>query len=238
MSFSNSTIIYPSSVQYIDHNHTTPHRGLHGGREAPLHVEANKPGRDWGDTGRQRVLCDSRATDKAIMARHRGCLPLLLFCLTGASLAFLSAVSVPPAAVPTARGSDGPRTGRRQHDADYARRATRRVGGPLAPPPRTSLSSHAFDSYDRPVVLIGLSSSPESDELGRLASSLSRSLAGDSEARVGAARDAVGRSVGAALLGDGDDDGVALSAVGVDDEYGPCEYLRVCVSASSSALTR
>ena len=83
-----------------------------------------------------------------------------------------------------------------------------------------------FDSYDKPIVLIGLSSSPANDELGRLASSLSRSLAGDSDGRAKAVRDAIGRSAGAALLGDdagggGGGGGIALSAVGSDDEYGP-----------------
>ncbi|KAL3769371.1 hypothetical protein ACHAW5_010490 [Stephanodiscus triporus] len=93
--------------------------------------------------------------------------------------------------------------------------------------------------YDRPIVLLGLSSSPRNDELRRLAISLSGSLAGDDPRRLRDAMDALGRSQGAGMLGDDDDDendengggggigvvgddgevaGIALSAVGVDDE--------------------
>ena len=90
--------------------------------------------------------------------------------------------------------------------------------------------AYHYDGYDKPVVLLGLSSSPQADELGALARSLSGALAGHNPSRLRSARDGVGRSLGAALLGDdededeeGDDDvaGLALSAVSLDPEEGP-----------------
>jgi pentafunctional AROM polypeptide len=106
----------------------------------------------------------------------------------------------------------------------------------VAPP--APAARYRYENYDKPIVLMGLSSSPRNDELRRLAISLSGSLVGNDPARLRSAMDALGRSQGAGMLGDDDDDdddravggggagdecgevvaGIALSALGLDDE--------------------
>lgn len=107
----------------------------------------------------------------------------------------------------------------------------------------SSSSRYIFENYDKPIVLIGLSSSPENDEIRRLALSLSGSLAGNDSRRLKDAKDTLERSQGAGLIDghhDDDDDfddddidriidqlnkekeeeviGIALSALGLDDD--------------------
>ena len=111
------------------------------------------------------------------------------------------------------------------------------------PSSSSSSSRYIFENYDKPIVLIGLSSSPENDEIRRLALSLSGSLAGNDSRKLKDAKDALERSQGAGLIDshrDDDDDfddddvdriiaqvnkekveeviGIALSALGLDDE--------------------
>lgn len=86
----------------------------------------------------------------------------------------------------------------------------------------TQTDPHRFDGYEGPIVLIGSSSSPEADEIRRLALSLSGSLAGGNPDRQ---RE---RRPGVDLLGDdldhrgGSNDenlaGIPLSAVGMNEE--------------------
>jgi hypothetical protein len=110
----------------------------------------------------------------------------------------------------------------------------------------SSSSRYIFENYNKPIVLLGLSSSPENDELRRLALSLSGSLVGDDTRKLKDAKDTLERSQGAGMIDnyhdndfddefDEDDDidsiiaqiakekneeivGIALSAIGVDDE--------------------
>lgn len=109
---------------------------------------------------------------------------------------------------------------------------------------KASSSRYIFENYDKPIVLLGLSSSPANDEIRRLALSLSGSLAGNDPRKLKDAKDTLERSQGAGLIDsyhdddfdDFDDDdidsiiaqvnkekeeeviGIALSALGLDDE--------------------
>jgi hypothetical protein len=109
----------------------------------------------------------------------------------------------------------------------------------------SSCSRYIFENYNKPIVLLGLSSSPENDELRRLALSLSGALVGDDTRKLKDAKDNLERSQGAGMIdnyhdndfdNDFDEDdidsiiaqiakekneeivGIALSAIGVDDE--------------------
>jgi len=82
---------------------------------------------------------------------------------------------------------------------------------------------YRYDNYDKPIVLIGSSSSPEANEIERLALSLSGALVGNNSKRLASTLDNLQRSQGAGLLNEDDDTdknvaGIALSAVGLDDE--------------------
>ncbi len=74
--------------------------------------------------------------------------------------------------------------------------------------------------HDKPVILIGLSSSPGNDELTRLAIMLSGALAGNDPLRLRGAIDELERSQEAGLVGEeGDDDNVGEAGGGapIDD---------------------
>ena len=81
---------------------------------------------------------------------------------------------------------------------------------------------HHYENYDKPVVLIGLSSSPWNDELTRLAVILSGALAGNDPRRLRGAMDELEHSqeAGSGLVGEegGDDDvGEASGGAPIDD---------------------
>ena len=96
-------------------------------------------------------------------------------------------------------------------------------------------SSFKFDNYNKPIVLLGLSSNG-GNELQRLALSLSASLVGNNPQTMQSNLDKLQRSQGALLAGDVDDDdddddddetktsdqqtvaGISLSAVGLDED--------------------
>jgi pentafunctional AROM polypeptide len=93
-------------------------------------------------------------------------------------------------------------------------------------------STFKFDNYNKPIVLLGLSSG--GNELQRLALSLSASLVGNNPKKLQNTLDKLERSQGALLVCEGDDDesdiaetetsagqqvaGISLSAVGLDEE--------------------
>ena len=105
---------------------------------------------------------------------------------------------------------------------------------------------YLFENYNKPIVLLGLSSSPANNELQRLALSLSGALVGNNPMKMQDTLERLQRSQGAALLGDDDDDddddetsnrnipssstssgggnsapvvtGISLSTIGLDDE--------------------
>ena len=92
-------------------------------------------------------------------------------------------------------------------------------------------SSFKFDNYNKPIVLLGLSSG--GNELQRLALSLSASLVGNNPKKMQSALDKLERSQGALLVAEDDDEednvaeskasndqvaGISLSAVGLDEE--------------------
>jgi len=76
----------------------------------------------------------------------------------------------------------------------------------------TKESAHRYDGYDRPIVLLGLSSSPRNNELQRLALSLSGALVGNNPKRLQSTLEILERSQGAGLLGEEDDEGIDGSA--------------------------
>jgi len=100
--------------------------------------------------------------------------------------------------------------------------------------------AHQYDNYDKPIVLIGLSSSPQNNELQRLALSLSGAMVGNNAQKMASTLEILERSQGVGLLGDDDDDddddatrnnasassttgreavsGISLSALGLDSE--------------------
>jgi len=93
-------------------------------------------------------------------------------------------------------------------------------------------SSFKFHNYNKPIVLLGLSSSG-GNELQRLALSLSASLVGNNPQKMQSTLEKLERSQGALLVAEDDDDednlaesekndkqvaGISLSAVGLDDE--------------------
>mmetsp|Transcript_14274 Transcript_14274/g.29129 ORF Transcript_14274/g.29129 Transcript_14274/m.29129 type:complete len:887 (+) Transcript_14274:132-2792(+) len=94
-------------------------------------------------------------------------------------------------------------------------------------------SSFKFDNYDKPIVLLGLSS--EGNELQRLALSLSASLVGNNPQTMQSTLDKLERSQGALLVAEDEEEddaaeskasdeqqqqvaGISLSAVGLDEE--------------------
>jgi shikimate-5-dehydrogenase/3-dehydroquinate dehydratase type I len=93
-------------------------------------------------------------------------------------------------------------------------------------------SSFKFDNYNKPIVLLGLSSG--GNELQRLALSLSASLVGNNPQKMQSTLEKLERSQGALLVAEDDDDeddnvaestksdeqvaGISLSAVGLDEE--------------------
>jgi pentafunctional AROM polypeptide len=90
---------------------------------------------------------------------------------------------------------------------------------------QTQKAAYQFEGYNKPIVLIG-SSSSEGNELHRLALSLSGSLVDHNEKILSNTLDRLERSQGAILLGDEDgassnNEGIALSAIVLDDEDGP-----------------
>lgn len=103
--------------------------------------------------------------------------------------------------------------------------------------------SYKYSNYDKPIVLLGLSSSPQSNEIQRLALSLSSALLGNNVKLIEGTLDKLERSQGAGLVPMDDDDdeavqrvddeaegnaqqqkqkeevaGISLSAIGLDDE--------------------
>ncbi|KAL9185549.1 hypothetical protein ACHAXT_003326 [Thalassiosira profunda] len=112
-------------------------------------------------------------------------------------------------------------------------------------------AEHKFANYDKPIVLLGLSSSPQSNELQRLALSLSGALAGNDAKRMQTTLETLERSQGAGLVGDEGEDtsgdkpeqevaGISLSALGLDEE-GPfvldAELIRDLIRKKTLSLT-
>ena len=114
-----------------------------------------------------------------------------------------------------------------------------------------------FANYNKPIVLIGSSSSPENNELQRLALSLSGALVGNNSQQMASTLDNLERSQGAGLVSDddGDDDndkvqqqqqpappvaGISLSAIGLDEE-GPfvldADLIRDLIKKQTLTLT-
>jgi len=106
----------------------------------------------------------------------------------------------------------------------------------------TTSSTYKYTNYNKPIVLIGLSSSPQNNELQSLALSLSTSLVGNNSKMMGDILNKLERSQAGGLLNDDDDDdssgsesvnssdkqtskkeqqqvsGISLSAIGLDTE--------------------
>jgi hypothetical protein len=126
---------------------------------------------------------------------------------------------------------------------------------------------YLFENYNKPIVLLGVSSSPTNNELQRLALSLSGALVGNNAKKLQATLDLLQRSQGVGLLGDDDDDddddddtsnqssnnhpssssngtptvtGISLSTIGLDDE-GPfvldAELIRDLIREKTLSLT-
>ena len=134
-------------------------------------------------------------------------------------------------------------------------------GSPSSP----TTVKYLFENYNKPIVLLGLSSSPTNNELQRLAISLSGALVGNNAKKLQATLDLLQRSQGVGLLGDDDDDhddmsnnsnnhpssssssdgnptvtGISLSTIGLDDE-GPfvldAELIRDLIREKTLSLT-
>jgi hypothetical protein len=124
---------------------------------------------------------------------------------------------------------------------------------------------YLFENYNKPIVLLGLSSSPTNNELQRLALSLSGALVGNNAKKLQDTLDLLQRSQGVGLLGDDDNDdddddmsnnsnnhpssssddnpavtGISLSTIGLDDE-GPfvldAELIRDLIREKTLSLT-
>ncbi|KAL7479546.1 hypothetical protein ACHAW6_005275 [Cyclotella cf. meneghiniana] len=96
-------------------------------------------------------------------------------------------------------------------------------------PHQTKTANFKYEGYDKPIVLIGASSSPEANELQRLALSLSGALAGNQSKKLQSTVEKLERSQGAGLLSEQEEDasnvssmqnlaGISLSALGLDDD--------------------
>ena len=93
----------------------------------------------------------------------------------------------------------------------------------------SSSTTYQYTNYNKPIVLIGSSSSPKNNELQRLALSLSNSLVGNNTQKLKSTLNVLERSQAGGLLGDDDEQqqpskqgeavsGISLSALGLDNE--------------------